>query len=80
MAGMTAVTGSQFPIAAGDYTAVVTELGAGLRLLAHHGDDVLTSYSPTNCPRRQPGSCSPRGPTGSTAAATSWRAQVTSLT
>ena len=50
MTGMTAVTGSQFPIAAGDYAAVVTELGAGLRLLAHRGADVLTSYRPDELP------------------------------
>jgi aldose 1-epimerase len=50
MAGMTTVTGSQFPIGAGDYTAVVTELGAGLRTLTHRGDDVLTSYQPDEIP------------------------------
>jgi aldose 1-epimerase len=50
MAGMTAVTGSQFPIAAGGYAAVVTELGAGLRTLTYHGDDVLTSYQTDELP------------------------------
>ena len=38
------LSGAQYDIAAGDYQATVTELGAGLRLLRHHGQPVITEY------------------------------------
>lgn len=45
---MTAVhtprTGEQYTITHGDYTAVVTELGAILRRLTYKGEDILASY------------------------------------
>ncbi len=44
------VTGSQYEIAAGDYRAVVTELGAGLRGLWSRGEPVIASYEPDQVP------------------------------
>jgi aldose 1-epimerase len=38
------LTGSQHDIAAGDYQATVTELGAGLRSLAYRGQPVITQF------------------------------------
>ncbi len=38
------LSGAQYDIAAGDYQATITELGAGLRLLRHHGHPVITEY------------------------------------
>ncbi len=38
------LSGAQYDIAAGDYQATVTELGAGLRLLRHRGRPVITEY------------------------------------
>ncbi len=38
------LSGAQYEIAAGDYQATVTELGAGLRLLRHRGQPVITEY------------------------------------
>jgi aldose 1-epimerase len=47
---MTPVTGSQYPIGAGPYSAVVTELGAGLRELTHQGEHVIAGYQPDELP------------------------------
>jgi len=38
------LSGAQYDIAAGDYQATVTELGAGLRRLQHRGRPVITEY------------------------------------
>lgn len=37
--------GAEYPLQHGDYTAVVTEVGAGLRLLRHGGRDLVRSYA-----------------------------------
>ncbi|HYA53462.1 MAG TPA: aldose epimerase, partial [Streptosporangiaceae bacterium] len=47
---MIPVTGSQYPIGAGPYSAVVTELGAGLRELTHQGEHVIAGYQPDELP------------------------------
>jgi aldose 1-epimerase len=47
---MIPVTGSQYQIGAGAYSAVVTELGAGLRELTHRGESVIASYQPDELP------------------------------
>ncbi|MFI6299253.1 aldose 1-epimerase family protein [Nonomuraea sp. NPDC050790] len=39
-----AVSGAQFMLSAGDYTAVVTESGAGLRVLRLDGEDLVLTY------------------------------------
>jgi aldose 1-epimerase len=44
------LTGSQYEISAGDYAAVVTELGAGLRALRHRGASLLAGYEPDQVP------------------------------
>ena len=44
------LTGEQHEISAGDYTAVVTELGAGLRELRHAGRPLLVGYQATELP------------------------------
>jgi len=46
----TALTGTQYEISAGHYTAVVTELGAGLRALRHRGTPLLAGYEPDQLP------------------------------
>jgi aldose 1-epimerase len=45
-----ALTGEQYEISAGDYTAVVTQLGAGLRELRHAGRPLLAGYQATELP------------------------------
>jgi aldose 1-epimerase len=51
MMGMaTPLTGEQFEISAGDYRAVVTELGAGVRELRHRGRPVLAGYEADELP------------------------------
>ena len=51
MAGMPIpLTGEQYEISAGDYTAVVTQLGAGLRELRHRGRPLLAGYQATELP------------------------------
>ena len=45
-----AVTGAQYDIAAGDYQATVTELGAGLRRLSLRGHELITSYDADELP------------------------------
>ncbi len=44
------ITGSQYEISAGDYRAVVTELGAGLRGLWFRGDPVIAGYQADEVP------------------------------
>ena len=47
---MTPLTGNQYEIAAGDYRATVTELGAGLRELSHRGTPSIAGYPPDELP------------------------------
>jgi aldose 1-epimerase len=47
---MIPVTGAQYRIGAGAYSAVITELGAGLRELTHHGAPVTAGYQPDELP------------------------------
>ena len=47
---MIPVTGSQFRIGAGAYSATVTGLGAGLRELTHRGEPVIAGYQPDELP------------------------------
>lgn len=47
---MIPVTGSQHEVGAGDYSAVVTELGAGLRELRYRGQPVIAGYQPDELP------------------------------
>ena len=44
------LTGLQYEIEAGHYRATVTELGAGLRELAFHGQPVMAGYEPDELP------------------------------
>jgi len=44
------LTGAQYEISAGDYSAVVTELGAGLRQLRYGGRPVLAGYEAGQLP------------------------------
>jgi aldose 1-epimerase len=44
------LTGAQFEIAAGDFTATVTELGAGLRTLSLDGKPLIRTYAPDELP------------------------------
>ena len=44
------LTGTQHEIEAGDYRAIITELGAGLRELEHSGTPLVTSYDPDQLP------------------------------
>jgi aldose 1-epimerase len=44
------LTGAQYDIAAGDYRATVTELGAGLRRLSYRGRPVITEYDADEVP------------------------------
>ena len=39
-------TGQQFSISHGDYTAVIAQLGATLRVFRYQGDDVTVSTGP----------------------------------
>jgi aldose 1-epimerase len=47
---MPPLTGTQHEISAGDYSAVVTELGAGLRELRHRGRPLLAGYDAGHLP------------------------------
>ena len=47
---MIPVTGAQYRIGAGPYSAVITELGAGLRELTHRGANVIAGYQPDELP------------------------------
>ncbi len=47
---MSPLTGAQYEIAVGDYLAVATELGAGLRELRHRGRPLITGYQPDELP------------------------------
>ena len=44
------LTGAQYEFASGDYLAVVTELGAGLRELSHRGRPLIAGYQPDELP------------------------------
>jgi aldose 1-epimerase len=44
------VTGEQYPLSAGGYQAVVTQLGAGLRELSYEGRPVVFGYQPDELP------------------------------
>jgi aldose 1-epimerase len=44
------LTGAQYEIVAGDYAAVVTGLGGGLRALHHRGTPLLAEYGPDEMP------------------------------
>jgi len=44
------VTGRQFEISAGDYRAVITQLGAGLRELTWRGEPIIFGYQPDELP------------------------------
>ena len=46
----TPLTGAQFLISAGDYSATVTELGAGLREFRHRDRPVIAEYGPDELP------------------------------
>jgi len=47
---MIPVTGAQYRIGAGPYSAVITELGAGLRELTYRGANVIAGYQPDELP------------------------------
>jgi aldose 1-epimerase len=47
---MIPLTGTQYEIRAGDYTATVTELGAGIRRFCHRDRPVITGYEPDELP------------------------------
>jgi aldose 1-epimerase len=49
------VTGEQFRISAGDYSAIVTELGAGLREFRHRDHPVIAEYEPDELPHAASG-------------------------
>jgi aldose 1-epimerase len=44
------LTGTQFPISAGDYSATITELGAGLREFRYRDQPVIAEYAPDDVP------------------------------
>ena len=50
MANPVPLTGRQYELAAGDYRATVTALGAGLRRLSYRGQDLITSYDADEVP------------------------------
>lgn len=43
-------TGAQYDLAAGDYRATITELGAGLRSLSYRGEPVIAGYQADDVP------------------------------
>ena len=47
---LAALTGAQYEIAGGDYLAVVTEMGAGLRALLHRDRPLVTTYDADELP------------------------------
>lgn len=47
---MIPLTGAQHEIAAGEYQATITELGAGLRELRHRGRPLVAGYEPNELP------------------------------
>ena len=49
------LTGSHFEIQAGDYRACVTELGAGLRTLSHHGRALIVGFDQHELPPHSAG-------------------------
>jgi aldose 1-epimerase len=44
------LTGAQYDLSAGDFTATITELGAGLRRLEHRGQPIIAGYEPDMLP------------------------------
>ena len=44
------LTGAQYDIAAGDYQATITELGAGLRALSLSDQPLIRTYAPDELP------------------------------
>lgn len=44
------LTGAQYDLSAGDFSATITELGAGLRRLEHRGQPVIVGYEPDMLP------------------------------
>jgi aldose 1-epimerase len=50
MANPVPLTGRQYELAAGDYRATVTALGANLRRLSYRGQDLITSYDADEVP------------------------------
>jgi aldose 1-epimerase len=50
MANPVPLTGRQYELAAGDYRATITALGAGLRRLSYRGQDLITSYDADEMP------------------------------
>ena len=74
------LTGQQYDIAAGDYQATITELGAGLRSLSLSGRPVIAGYDRDQVPPAAPASCCSPGRTGSTTAGTPSAAAPTSST
>ena len=75
---MVAPSGDQFEISGGGYRAVVTESGAGLRLLEHDGRPLVLGFAEDEQSTSGAGSCSCRGPTGSATGATPSRAATCS--
>src|SRR6266480_528524 len=51
-----ALTGKQFAISAGDYSATAVEIGGGLRRCTYAGADVLASYGEDELPPKAAGS------------------------
>lgn len=49
------LTGAQYEIQAGNYRAWVTELGAGLRMLSHGGNALITGFEPDELPPHSAG-------------------------
>ena len=49
------LTGAQYEIQAGNYRAWVTELGAGLRMLSHGGQALITGFEPDELPPHSAG-------------------------
>ena len=60
-----APSGEQYEISGSGYRAVVTECGAGLRLLEHEGRPLVDGFAETRWPPAAGGSCWCRGRTGS---------------
>jgi aldose 1-epimerase len=52
---MAALTGQQYPLAAGDFAATVVEVGAGIRQYTHRGVDITVAYGEDELPPRGDG-------------------------
>ena len=62
--------GAEHKLVHGDYRAVVTEVGGGVRLLRHAGRDLVRPYAADEVARASAARCSSPGRTGSPTAAT----------